>query len=299
MADIAELLRAIASLLWPIIVICALRAFRKDIAGAIGRIKRAKILGHEFELGTKLKELREAANEASNEVAELPRDMSGPDEDLAPRGGRPEREDPIHKILESAVQSPTVALLLLAMEVEKEGREVLASVGKWTEKKPLPVLRVIERLDSHYGLPKHIFSSLRLFLDTRNKLVHGGSATDENIVSALDSGVTVYRALKALPRERKWVHHEGVPVYSDQECLHEIPGVKGIIIKSESSSGAATRYGIYPSTRTYFKRGKRVSWEWNLAKTWPDAWYRDPDSNEVKLAWNSAGEFVGRHFEDF
>ena len=227
--------------------------------------------------------------------------MSGPDETPVSRAEQPEKGDAVEKILETAVQSPKVALLLLAMEVEKEGREVLASVGKWTEKKPLPVLRVIERLDSHYGLPKHIFSSLRLFLDTRNKLVHGGSATDQDIVSALDSGVTVYRALKALPRERKWVYHEGVPVYADQECSHEIPGVKGIIIKSESSSGAsgaATRYGIYPSTKTHFKKGKRVSWEWNLAKTWPDAWYRDPDSNAVELAWNSAGEFVGRHYED-
>jgi len=65
-ADIAELLRSIASLLWPIIVLWALRAFREDIASAIGRIKKAKILGHEVELGTKLKELREAANELAD-----------------------------------------------------------------------------------------------------------------------------------------------------------------------------------------------------------------------------------------
>ena len=298
MAEFAELVRSIASLLWPVLVFWVLRSFRDDIAGAIGRIKKAKILGHEFELGTQLKELREAANEASNEVAELSSSIPGRAEESASRSETREKDDPVQKVLETAVRSPKVALVLLAMEVEKEGREVLASVGKWTEKKPIPVLRAIERLDSHYGLPRHVFSSLRLFLDTRNKLVHGGSATDQDIVSALDSGVTVYRTLKALPRERNWVHHEGVPVYSDQECLHEIHGVKGIILRTQASSGLTTTYRIFPSTKTYFREGKRVSWEWNLSRTWSDAWYRDPTTNQFKLAWNSSGEFIGRHYQD-
>ena len=296
--ELAELLRSIASLLWPTLVFWALRAFRDDIAGAIGRIKKAKILGHEFELGDELKELREAANQAFNEVADLPGDVPDHGETLVSESEQPETEDPVQKILETAVRSPKVALLQLAMEVETEGREVLASTGKWTEKKPLPFLWVIERLDSHYGLPRYIPSSLKLFLNIRNKLVHGGVAEDRDVVSALDSGVTIYRALKALPRERNWIHHEGVPVYSDPECLHEIPDVKGVILKTQSSSGTTTTYQIFPSTQTYFREGKRVSWEWNLGRTWSDAWYRDPTSNQIRLAWNSAGEFVGRHYED-
>ena len=294
MGEIAELLRSVASLLWPILGFWALRAFRDDIAGAIGRIKKAKVLGHEFELDTQLKELHEAANQASNEVADLPRSIPEPTSESV----QPETEDPIQKILETAARSPEAALLLLAMEMEKEGREVLASTGKRTEEKPLPFLRVIERLDSHYGLPRYIANSLKLFLHTRNKLVHGGFAEDRDILSALDSGVAIYGALKSLPRERNWIQHEGVPVYSDQECLHEIPGVKGVILRTESSSGATTRYRIFPSTNTHFRKGKRVSWEWNLDKPWSDAWYRDPVSNQINLAWNSSGEFVGRHFED-
>ena len=292
------MLRSVASLLWPMIGFWALRVFRDDIAGAIGRVKKAKILGHEFELGTQLKELREAANQASSEVADLPRGIPEPDENTASESVQTETDDPIQKILETAVRSPKVALLLLAMEMEKEGREVLASTGKWTEEKPLPFLRVIDRLDRHYGLPRHIPSSLKLFLHTRNKLVHGGFAEDRDVLSALDSGATIYRALQSLPRERNWIHREGVPVYSDQECVHEIPGVKGVILRTESASGVTTTYRIFPSTNTHFRKGQRVSWEWNLDKTWSEAWYRDPDSNQIKLAWESAGEFVGRHFED-
>ena len=298
MTEFAELLRSIGALLWPALVFWALQAFRNDIAGAIGRIKKAKILGHEFELGDELKELREAANEASNEVAEIPRAESDPSESPASVSERPETEDPVQKILETAVRSPKVALLQLAMEMEKEGREVLASTGKWTEKNPLPFVRVVERLDSHYGLPRYIPSSLKLFLSIKNKLVHGGVDKERNIVSALDSGVTIYKALRALPRERNWIHHEGVPVYSDPECLHEISGVKGVILKTQSSSGATTKFRIFPSTQTHFRKGKRVSWEWNLGRNWSDAWYRDPTSDEIKPAWQSAGEFIGRHYED-
>ena len=298
MTEFAELLEALASLAWPTLAFYAVYSFRDDIVSAIGRIKKAKVLGHKLELRPQLEELHEAANQASTKVAELPLDIPGPDEKSTSESDHPETEVVVRNVLETATQSPRAALILLAIEVEKEGREVLAIIGKWREARPLPILRVIERLDSHYGLPKLAFSSLKLFLDTRNKIVHGGFAVEQDIVSAIDSGVTVYRVLKSLPRERNWVYHEGVPVHSDQECLHEIPGVKGIILKTESSSGAATMYRIFSSTRTYFEKGKRVSWEWNLAKTWSDAWYRDPDSNQVKLAWNSSGEFIGRHFDD-
>ena len=294
MAEFSEIIRSIASLLWPLLGFWALHTFRADLAGAIGRITKAKFLGHELELSTELTELRGAASQASDEVADLPTDHGA---DSGADSGKPEAEDPVQTVLQTAAQSPKIALLLLATEIEKEGRHVLASTGKWTEAKPLPFLRVIERLDSHYGLPRHMHSSLQLFLSIRNKLVHGGLAEEQDIVSALDSGVTIYRALRALPREQHWIHHEGVPVYSDRGCLHKIPGVQGIILRTQSESGAA-KYRIFPSTKTYFKKGKPISWEWNLSKKWSEAWYRDPDSNRVKSAWGSAGEFVGRHFED-
>ena len=183
--------------------------------------------------------------------------------------------------------------------MEKEARDVLASIGKLTERRPPPFLQVIKRLDSHYGLPSYIHSSIKLFQQIKSKLIHGRFAKDRDIWSVLDSGMDIYLALRALPRERHWVHHEGVSVYSDEKCFHELPGVKGVIIKSESSSGATTVYRIFPSTQTNFKRGNRVSWEWNLDNTWLDAWYRDPDSDQIKSAWSSSGEFVGRNFEEW
>jgi hypothetical protein len=293
MSELAELLNAIASLLWPVLVFVGLLLFRGEIAGLIGRIKKGKFLGQELELSDELIKLQKTVTEASEEVASLPPPVIEPDskEHAA-------EEDPVKGIIEEAARSPKTALILLAAEVEKEARRTLASVGKLQGSRQMTLVQTINELDSHYGLPKHVSSSLRLFWDTRNKIIHGGESDDRNIFSAIDSGVTILRTLQALPRETNWVHHEGVPIYSDPACKHEIKGAKGIILKTSSSSGARTFFRIFPSTRTHFKKGKRVAWEWSFEKTWGDSWYKDPDTNDIKLAWNSSAEFIGRNLDD-
>lgn len=147
--------------------------------------------------------------------------------------------------------------------------------------------------------PRHISSSLRLFWETRNKIIHGGETDESNILSAIDSGVSILKSLQALPRETNWVHHLGVPIYSDPECTIPIKNAKGVILKSASSSGAKTFYRIFPTTRTHFEKGRKVAWEWSQENTWSDAWYRDPASSEIKLAWNASMEFVGRNLDEF
>lgn len=73
--------------------------------------------------------------------------------------------------------------------------------------------------------------------------------------------------------------------------------MRGVILRTESESGVTMPSRIFPSTHSHFEEGKRVSWEWNLDTVWPQTWYRDPDSNEIIKAWDSSGEFIGRHFE--
>lgn len=298
MSELATLLESIAPLLWPILAFIVVFRFAKDISGLLGRIKKASILGGTFELHPDARELQEVADRAIDEAENLPPTTSHTLEDPSAGTALPPVPDAIESVLETAAVSPTAGLLLLAREIEKEGRDLLASVGEGKQRVPPSFPRVIARLDEHYGLPTHITSGLSLFRRTRNRLVHGGRADDREVLSVLDSGVSLYQALRSLPRERHWVHDVEVPIYSDEQCLHEIPGAKGVIIKTASTGDQTAECRIFPSTRTHFKKGARVSWEWNLDKAWPDAWYRDPDSNEVKRAWESSGEFVGRHFED-
>ena len=296
MSEISELIQAIASLLWPILGFVSIFLFRKEISHAIARMKKGKFLGQEVELNDELVKLQEATTEASKEIAALP--LSSIEQENKQDSINEKSNDVVNGIIKEAGKSPKTALILLATEIEKEARQTLASIGKLQGTRQLTLTQTIDELDSHYGLPKFVSSSLRLFWDTRNKIIHGGETEAGNILSAIDSGVTILNILQSLPRETNWVHNAGTPIFSDPNCTNEIVNAKGIILKTKSSSGANTFYRIFPSTRTHFVKGKRVAWEWSFDNVWNAAWYRDPDTGEIKQAWISSAEFIGRNLDD-
>src|SRR5215217_1322288 len=55
---------------------------------------------------------------------------------------------------------------------------------------------------------------------------------------------------------------------------------------------------MLPTRKSDYQTGKRVAWEWNFERVFGASWYRDPDTHEVKKAWDSSAEFVGRHLDD-
>lgn len=302
MNEWSELLKAIATLLWPVLSFVALIIFHKEIAKTIGRIKKGKFLGQEIELSEELLKLQQSATEASEEVSSLSKNKPLQENGDEGASSLPDNGDEITDIIRSIIdesgRSPIAALFLLATEVEKEAKLALASSGKLGGRSKLSLQQIINELDSHYGLPKHVASSLRLFWDTRNKIIHGAEADERNIFSAIDSGIIILRSLQAIPNETSWVHNEGVEVYSDENCQKVIQGVKGIILKTASTGGSKISYRIYPSTRAHFKKGKKVAWEWTFANSWSNAWYKDPESGEIKCAWSSSAEFIGRCLDD-
>lgn len=294
MSEISELLKALASLLWPIFAFVVLFLFRSQLAEAIGRFKKGKLLGQEVELNDSLVSLQRSASQLSEEVSAIP----SSEVESSDSNELKDDESSVKTIIHEAARSPKAALILLAAEIEKEAKQTLASIGKLKGRKSVNLRQAIDELDSHYGLPRHISSSLRLFWETRNKIIHGGETDERNILSAIDSGVSILKSLQALPRETNWVYHPGVPIYSDPECTVPIKNGKGVMLKSASSSGAKIFYRIFPTTRTHFEKGRKVAWEWSNDNTWSDAWYRDPESNEIKPAWGSSMEFIGRHLDE-
>jgi hypothetical protein len=117
-------------------------------------------------------------------------------------------------------------------------------------------------------------------------------------VGDIDSGMTILNALRAVPHETNVVYHPGVPVYSDPEAKQEMPGVKGLIPETRSPGGFSKSYRIFPTTRTHFKTGMRVAWEWSFNRTFEKAWYVHPDTGTVTEAWGSAAEFTGRNLDE-
>lgn len=293
MTEYAILLQAIAALLWPIFAFVALVVFRSEIADIARRLRKGKLLGQEIELNESLRRLGESAQSFEKTVAELPSQVAEPDQQ-----GLANQERVIDQIVSEAARSPKVALIRLASELEKQARQLLATTGHLNGRTHIPVSQAIVELHEKFGLPRHVPSSLNLFWETRNRLIHGGEGTDEDVLRAVDSGLTIFKALQALPREVTTVRHPGVELFSDADLTRVIPNAKGVILETITPGGLAKSLRIFPTTQTHYQRGRQVAWEWSMQNAWGQSWYRDPDTGQVKCAFHRSAEFVGRHLDE-
>lgn len=289
----AQIIAAIASLLWPLVVLTGLLLFKADIKAVLHRLRRGKVMGQEIELADTLDALESSASAASAEVASLP-----PLQDLVSAENGP-NTILVAEVAREASRSPKAALIFLASEIEKEARQLVASIGHLDSRAFMPLSKSVDILGKQFGgLPPHIPSSLKYFWDVRSRIVHGLKAEDDEILRAIDSGITILNALRAFPKEINVVYHPGVDIYADEDCNQRFEGSKGVILETESPGGMQRTYRIFPTTKAHFKKGKRVAWEWSHDHSWGPAWYRDPDTGEIKRAWLSSMEFTGRHLDD-
>lgn len=292
MKEWIEFIRAVGALLWPILAFALFFTYKDEFRSVLRRIRKGKLLGQEIELEESLQRLHDEASRAASEVAQVPALKLANDSDNNLR-----LEDAADGILRQAAQSPKAALLLLAADLEKELRRLLAGSG-WHGGHDIRGLKqgfgILARLEV---LPKHVVGSVRLFSEMRNRLIHGRDASDGDILRAIDSGITILRALQAIPRQSNVVHHPSVALYSDPNATTPIVGLNGVILESTSPGGTTKEHHIYPTTRTEFRRGQRVAWEWDLTKRYGEAWYRDPETSQIKLAWADSAEFVGRDLD--
>jgi len=293
MAAFAEFLKAVAALLWPLFAFVLLFMYRKELRHLITRLRRGKLLGQEIELAESLDKLNESADSVAAEVpAQAPAD-----ERTTKQGVTPEAAV-VDRVLETAAQSPKAALILLAAEIERELRQLIATLGLLRGRRNLPFSQALGALSEWGGLPKHLPGSVTLFWDVRNRLVHGHDATDDEIIRAIDSGIVILRSLQAIPHETYVVLHAGVPIFADPQCTKRIDGATAVFLETHSPGGAAKTVRVFPTTRDHFVVGKRVAWEWSDARVFPQAWYREPDTGEIGTAWRSSMEFVGRHLDE-
>lgn len=126
--------------------------------------------------------------------------------------------------------------------------------------------------------------------------MHGREASDDAALRAIDSGITILRALRAVPRERHTVLHPGVEVYADPQGQQVR---EGVILESRGPDATVMLvHRMFGTSKDHFQKGKRVTWECDLERQFGESWYRDPDTQEMKKAWTGTLDFVGRHLED-
>jgi hypothetical protein len=126
------------------------------------------------------------------------------------------------------------------------------------------------------------------------------------MLQVLDLGISLLKALRAIPYEIHMVGHPGVNVYEDPECTRKREGVKGLILENISPNLGIKTTAIYPTTNwSYYQKGKRVTWEWEGEHdvpagpfTYHESGYINPDTGQKGIAWSHSMEFKGRHIED-
>lgn len=286
----AEFLKAVAALAWPALGFVFLFMFHaeiRDLMRRLSRLRKGKFLGQEIELHEELDELQQAAVRAEAQVASIT--------DAEAQSTAPSPHDESEEILREAARSPKAALLLLAAQLEKRVRELFASTG-WGEGKHVRLHEAVEKLRRQGSLPEYVSDTFRLFVDVRNRLVHGHDATDEDILRAIDSGLLLLRSIEAIPAATHVVRAKDITLYADSSCKLPRENVHGVILES-MSSGRRNRVSIYPTTKHHFEVGESVSWEWSLDRVWDETWYQT-ENNECLRAWISSAEFVGRHLRD-
>jgi hypothetical protein len=304
MADFAELLRGVAALLWPVVALAAIFTFKEQIRSLIHRVKRAKVLGQEVELTESLDRLESTAEDLEEVVESAPQEgghgglqgQAGSGTD-ATQSAWDETE---REILREASRSPKVAVILLAAEIESEARKLVAvfglspRIGRGPGRPNSSSLTRTSRILADRGsIGEATTSAIRQFQAVRNEVVHGvGTVSESEILRAVDSGLTILRALRSIPHERYTVELPNLPIYIDESLTQEFDGYCGAVIRVETPSGAEhTR--IFPVRPGRYVAGQEVGWDWSFKKILPRAWYRDPETGEARTAWDESAEFAG------
>jgi hypothetical protein len=201
----------------------------------------------------------------------------------------------VEEILRESARSPRVGLMLLSAELDRSVKELLLTTGWATPQSQRSLQAGIHRLVELKVLTEGVASALSLYSNIRNQIVHGTrSISDEDTLRAIDAGIPLLKSVLSIPHERNLVDIPNVPIFSDDKCEHSIPNVMGLMLTTISPGRATISHRIFPTTRNWYQTGQEVTWEWNLALQIGEAWYRNPNSNSIELAWSGSLEFVGR-----
>lgn len=204
MKDWADLIRALASLLWPILGFTVTSIFKNELRELLKRLKRGKILGQEVELHESLDYLQE---KASAVAAELAASTTANNADISsPEAVENELKqiDVSQEILRIAVSSPKASLMLLSSEIEKELTKHMKSLNLpallgMREGPYYPFIKSINILEERGKLPSDVMNVVRDFWSIRNNIVHGNEVESNDILRAIDSGITILKTLQAIP----------------------------------------------------------------------------------------------------
>ena len=207
--ELADLISAIASLAWPIVIFAIVIWFSPEIRAILSRIRKGKFLGQEIELD-ELQAKTEAAEANLSTIISGTGSASGSGSTTAEGasiGGTGDFEE-IEEVLREASRSPRLGLMLLSAKIERAARELAARSGLDISRRPVALNTMIRALVQAEQLPFEAAEALNLFNQVRNRIVHGHDADDDEVARAIDSGT---RLLKLLLSRHRPPHQTDAP----------------------------------------------------------------------------------------
>jgi hypothetical protein len=219
MAALTALLSSTANVVFAIALLVALFYFGPSVRRLLPRLRRAKLLGQEIELAAEIDQVQQAVTAAAQfsigsvSIAvpagsvtidgqpPLAESIKVEDEISAVlEGAKVDAE--IDEVLRVAAQSPSAGLMLLGTPLGRQLR-VLAShasdisLGAGAHFQDVPDMALL--LKKQKILPAVVADSVTRFWKLRNRVVHAGNATREEILRAIDIGIDLLRLLSSIP----------------------------------------------------------------------------------------------------
>jgi hypothetical protein len=282
-----QLIVAISQLLWPILVLIVIFIFRKELSSILSRLKKGKILGQELELEKEMNEFKIAADKVSETVVQESTQYE------------PGNTKVIENIFTKSSADPKVGILLLSLEIEKEVNKLIASIGILKEVPIRTMAEAFKHLEQRRYVAGSVVESLRLFWALRDKIIHGRyTESKDQLIRFIDIGTNLLTTLKSIPRQKLFVKKMNIELFSDANCLIKRPEVVGVILEEVNGITNVKSYKIVPTKNKHYTIGEELSSEYNN-NTWNDTWYKDTDTNQIKLAWSGTLEFTGRPIAEY
>jgi hypothetical protein len=216
MADLTELIRAIAELVkalqWPLVASIITYFFRDDIRGLTTRIKKGKILGVEAEFADAINELTEGTRRPPGTEVEFPEAPASEANSEEQPTGASAADQSSHvyvggfedQVIKLSAISPRAALMILASEIQGRLKNLVDKValsdGAISTKfwRVLPIRDQIRYLEHTGVMDPEVASDIYNFWIVRNLAIHEGAGEDNDILRAIDSGMSILGAFNRI-----------------------------------------------------------------------------------------------------
>ena len=125
---------------------------------------------------------------------------------------------------------------------------------------------------------------------------HKSEGNKQETEMAIVTAIQLLRSLYSISLQDNIIEHTNIPVFYDKDCTIPVSDMTAIVVKQIMVDGLTPTIGVFPTTRTDYKVGEHVTWDWNKSRILRDVWYKDPTTAETKPI--NAMEFVGSDIDD-